>query len=101
MLFKLDIMFPTARHHCNISSKEALLPGCNDVRWAPPTRYTHRRYTASIMKDLIYHIPVVFFQFIVFIVLTGGAEFTVWQNGAIFVNWKLTICLFSSWFILF
>ena len=33
------------------------------------------------MKDLIYHIPVVFFRFIIFIVLIEGVEFTVWKKG--------------------
>ena len=67
--------------------------------WVPYTRYTLRRNAASIMKDLIYCIPVVFLQFIILIVLTGGDEFTVWQNGTILVNWKPAVCLFSSWFI--
>ena len=36
------------------SSKEAVLPaGAMTRRWAPPTRYTPRCKTASIMKDLI------------------------------------------------
>ena len=49
--FKLDIELPTDRQRCDISSKEAVLPGRNDVRWAPPTRYTDRRNKASIMED--------------------------------------------------
>ena len=44
-------VLPTARHRCDISSKEAVLPGCNDVRWAPPTRYMLRHDTASTMND--------------------------------------------------
>ena len=44
-------------------------------RWASPTCSMLRCNTASRMKDLIYHIPVVFFQFIILIVLIGGAEF--------------------------
>ena len=45
---------PTARHRCDISSKEAVLPvGVMTRKWAPQTRYTHRCDTASIMKDLI------------------------------------------------
>ena len=50
-------------------------------RWASPTCSALRRNTASIMKDLIYHIPVVFFQFANLIELTGGAEFTLWKKG--------------------
>ena len=52
---KSDTMLPTARHLCDISSKGAVLPTCTMTRrWAPPTRYTLRRITASIMKDLIF-----------------------------------------------
>ena len=49
-------------------------------RRASPTSSTLRCNTTSIIKDLIYHIPVVVFQFIILIVLTGGAEFTVWKK---------------------
>ena len=42
-----------ARHRCDISSKGAVLPGRNDAEMGPPTCYTLRRITASIMKDLI------------------------------------------------
>ena len=34
--------------------KELCYPGAMTRRWAPPTRYTLRRNTASIMKDLIW-----------------------------------------------
>ena len=37
------------------------------------------------MKDLIYHIQVVFFQFIILIVLTGGAESTMWKKGTHYI----------------
>ena len=32
---KSDTVLPTARHRCNISSKETLLPWRNDVEMAP------------------------------------------------------------------
>ena len=32
---KSDTPLPMARHHCNILSKGALLPGCNDTDMAP------------------------------------------------------------------
>ena len=47
-------VLPKARHRCNISSKGAVLPGTMTWRWASPTRYTLRRKTASIIKDLIW-----------------------------------------------
>ena len=50
---KSDTVLPRARHRCDISSNGAVLPGAMTRRWAPPTRYTLRRITASIMKDLI------------------------------------------------
>ena len=50
---KSDTVLSTARHRCNISSKETLLPWRNDAEMAPPTRYTLRRITMSIMKDWI------------------------------------------------
>ena len=40
-------------HRCDISSKEAVFPERNDAEMAPQTRYTLRRNTASIMKNLI------------------------------------------------
>ena len=43
----------TARHHYNISLKGAVLPGAMMRRWAPQTRYTLERDTASITEDLI------------------------------------------------
>ena len=70
-------------------------------RWASPTCSMPRRNTAS-MKDLIYHISVVFFQCIILIVLTGGTEFTVWKKGTHYVikletnslSFFLMVCLF-------
>ena len=38
---------------CDIFSKGAELPRCNDADIGPKTCYTLRRSTASIMKDLI------------------------------------------------
>ena len=49
-----DTALPTARHRCDISSIEAVLPGRNDVETGPQPRCTIRRNTASIMKDLIF-----------------------------------------------
>ena len=49
------------------------------------------QYSEYNKTFLIYHVPVVFFQTIIFIVRTGEAEFTVWQNGAILVNWNLAV----------
>ena len=41
--FKWDTVLPTARHRCDISSKEAVLPlGAMTRRWDPPTHYTLR-----------------------------------------------------------
>ena len=54
-LVKSNTVLPTARHRCDISLKEAVLPGRNDVEMGPPTRYTLWRITASIMKDLIFN----------------------------------------------
>ena len=80
--------------------KDAELPGRMTRRWASPTCSMPRRNTASIMKNLIYHIPVVFFQFIILILLTGGAEFPCGKKApTILLNWKLTACLFSSWLV--
>ena len=51
---KLDAVLPTARYSCDISSRGAVLPtGTMIRRWAPQTRYTLRRNTASIKTDLI------------------------------------------------
>ena len=50
---KSDTVLPTVRHRCDISSKEAVLPGCNDPDMGPQTRCTLRRNTAHIIKDLI------------------------------------------------
>ena len=49
---KSNTGLPTARHRCSISSKGAVLPWRNDANMGPKTRYTLRRNTASIMKDL-------------------------------------------------
>ena len=47
---KSDTVLSTARHRCDIS----LLPaGAMTQRWVPQTRYTLRRNTANIPKDLI------------------------------------------------
>ena len=51
---KLDTLLPTTRQRCDISSKETVLPGRNDADVVPPTRYKLRRFTASIIKDLIW-----------------------------------------------
>ena len=52
-LLKSNTVLPTARHRCNISLKEAVLPtGAITRRWAPQTRFKHRHDTASIIKDL-------------------------------------------------
>ena len=51
---KLNTLLPTVRHLCDIFSKGAVLPaGAMTERWAPQTRYTLRRNTASIMRDFI------------------------------------------------
>ena len=43
----------TARNRCNIVRKGLCCPDATTRRWAPQTRYTLQRNTASIMKDLI------------------------------------------------
>ena len=52
---KLDIVLPTARHCCDISSKRSFiaLSGAMTRRWAPQACYMLWRNTANIMKDLI------------------------------------------------
>jgi len=47
----------TVCHRCNIYMQVAALPWRYDAtrRWAPQTRYTLRRNTASIMKGSIIH----------------------------------------------
>ena len=51
---KSNTKLPTAPHHCNISSKGAVLPsGAMTQKWAPQTRYKLQRNTTNIMKDLI------------------------------------------------
>ena len=34
-LVKSDKLLPTARHHCNSSLKEAVFPGCNEMKVGP------------------------------------------------------------------
>ena len=55
-LVKLATVLPTARHHCDISSKAAVLPSAhrpNNAKMAPLLLYTLRRNAASIMRDWI------------------------------------------------
>ena len=59
-LVKSDTMLPTARHRCDISSKDAVFHGVMMRRWAPSTRYTLRRKVASTMKNLIKQLRTVF-----------------------------------------
>ena len=47
---KSDAVLPTARYHCEISSKGAVLPRCNDVEMGPANSL---HASASVMKDLI------------------------------------------------
>ena len=47
-LVKLNTALPTACHHCDISTKKAvLLTDTMTWKWASPTGYTLRRKTAS------------------------------------------------------
>ena len=62
------------------------------LRWVLTIRYTLRR-VYNERYDLIYHIPVVFFQSII-LLPRGGAKFTVRKNGTISISWKLTVCRF-------
>ena len=48
---KSDTVLPTARHRCDISSKETVLTGAMTREWALPTRYTLWRNTDNIIKD--------------------------------------------------
>ena len=49
---KSETILAIARHRCCIYSKEVVFPaGVKRRRWAPPTSYTLRRKTASMMKD--------------------------------------------------
>ena len=90
---KSNTVPPTARHRCRCL-------GAMTRRRASPIYSTFRGNTASIMKDLIHHIPVVFFQFIILIVLTSGAKFTVWKKGTHhIIKLETYRFLFSSWFI--
>ena len=81
-LVKSDTVLPTACHRCHVS-KKAVLPGSNDAEMGPANSLHVSAYHSEYYErfDLIYHIPVVFFLSIILIVFTGGAEFTVWQNG--------------------
>ena len=46
---------PTARHRCDVFSKEALLPaGAMTQKWVLQTRHMLWRNTASTIKDLIF-----------------------------------------------
>ena len=52
-LVKSNAVLSTVRHHCDISSKGAVLPGRNDAEMGPPTHYMLWHNAASIMKGLI------------------------------------------------
>ena len=46
-------MLPTVRYHCNISSKEAVLPGRNDAEMGPANSLSASTNTASTLKNLV------------------------------------------------
>ena len=46
---KSDVLSPTARHRCNISSIGAVLPGRNDAEMGPQTRYTLQRWAPKLV----------------------------------------------------
>ena len=50
---KLDTVLPTARHRCDISLKEAVLPGLNNAEMGPANSLHALCITASIRKDLV------------------------------------------------
>ena len=52
---KSDAVLPTARHRCNISSKEAALPGRNDAEMGPANSLHASAYYSEYNKrfDLI------------------------------------------------
>ena len=50
---KSDSVLPTARHRCDISSKDAVLPRRNDAEIGPANSLHASAHTASIMKDLM------------------------------------------------
>ena len=49
---QLGVVLLTSRHYCDFSFKAVLPAGAMTRRWAPQTRYTLQRNTASIIKDL-------------------------------------------------
>ena len=52
---QIGTVLPTARDRCNISLKGAVLLTCAMTRrWAPQTRYTLRRNTASIIQIFLF-----------------------------------------------
>jgi len=44
----------TVRHRFKIYASSCVAFGATTRRWAPPTRYTLRHNTASIMKGLVF-----------------------------------------------
>ena len=51
---KSDIVLPTIRHHCGISSKKVVLPASKMTRrWVLQTRYTLQRNAACVINDLV------------------------------------------------
>ena len=47
---KSDTVLPTARHRCDISSKEAVLPGRNDAEMGPATSLHVSAYYSEYNK---------------------------------------------------
>ena len=72
---KSDTVLPTARHRCDISSKDAVFHGVMMRRWAPPTRYTLQRKVASTRKDLIKPLRTVFLTLKVNIIFLYSSMF--------------------------
>ena len=77
---KSDTVLPTARQHYDISSKEAVLAGCNDVKMGPANSLHTSAYYSEYNERFDLSHSGSIFSIYIFIVLTGGAEFTVWQN---------------------
>ena len=50
---KSDTVLPTARHRCDISSKEAVLRGLNNAEMGPANSIHDLCITASIRKGLV------------------------------------------------
>ena len=50
---KSDTVLPTARHRCDVSSKEAVLPGRNDAEMSPVNSLQASAYYSEHNKDLI------------------------------------------------